>query len=123
MFVNFVNYFLQSQALALTYKASPPSRPDSVPSLPRSPQSQQSHQSHQSQAQSTPQPSTVQPHQQQTPVSSTQPTFSTHTQHPKQEVAPSPKQDGFDINKSASGTGKSIFKSTILIPIIMCHFI
>ncbi|XP_043470706.1 homeobox protein dve-1 [Leptopilina heterotoma] len=96
---------VQSQALALTYKASSPTRPNSVPSLTRSPQSQQSHQS---QTQTAPQPSTVQSHQQQTPVSSTQPTFSTHNDHPKQEVTSSPKQEGFDLSKSTSGTVKSL---------------
>ncbi|EFN79494.1 hypothetical protein EAI_12448 [Harpegnathos saltator] len=94
---------LQSQALALTHKASPPSRPSSVSSLPRSPQS---HQSQQSQPQSTPQPTLVHPLQSQTPLSAPQTPFSAHNQHPKQEINASPKQEGFDLSKTASSTGK-----------------
>lgn len=95
----------QSQALALTHKASPPSRPSSVSSLPRSPQS---HQSQQSQPQSAPQSAPqVHPLQSQTPLSAPQTPFSAHNQHPKQEINASPKQEGFDLSKSASSTGKS----------------
>ncbi|KAK2578877.1 hypothetical protein KPH14_009744 [Odynerus spinipes] len=115
MAANTKNDQVQSQALALTHKASPPSRPSSVSSLPRSPQS---HQSQQSQQQSTPQPpSSGRPHQSQTPlgVPSHQqpppPPFSAaaaataaHNHHPKQEVPASPKQEGFDLSKSASNT-------------------
>jgi len=96
---------LQSQALALTHKASPPSRPSSVSSLPRSPQS---HQSQQSQPQNAPQPPPVHPLQSQTPLSASQTPFSAHNQqHPKQEISASPKQEGFDLSKSASSTGES----------------
>ncbi|XP_046477628.1 homeobox protein dve-1 isoform X1 [Neodiprion pinetum] len=90
-----------SQALALTHKASPPSRPCSVSSLPKSPQS---HQSRQSQPHNIPQPSIA--HQSQTPLSTPQTPFSAHSQHSKPEVNASPKQEGFDLSKSA--TGKSL---------------
>ncbi|XP_015609209.1 uncharacterized protein LOC107274506 [Cephus cinctus] len=96
---------VQSQALALTYKASPPPRPSSVSSPPKSPQS---HQSHQSQSQNTAQPSVVHPHQSQTPLSAPQAPISAHNQHSKQEIAFSPKQEGFDLSKTATGTGKSL---------------
>lgn len=96
---------VQSQALALTHKASPPSRPSSVSSLPRSPQS---HQSQQSQPQNTPQPPSVHPLQSQTPLSAPQTPFSAHNQHPKQEISASPKQEGFDLSKSASSTAKNL---------------
>ncbi|XP_076246873.1 SATB1_N and homeodomain domain-containing protein dve [Calliopsis andreniformis] len=96
---------VQSQALALTHKASPPSRPNSVSSLPRSPQS---HQSQQSQPQNTVQPPSVHPHQSQTPLSAPQTPFSVHNQHPKQEANASPKQEGFDLSKSAASTGKNL---------------
>lgn len=102
---------LQSQALALTHKASPPSRPSSVSSLPRSPQS---HQSQQSQPQNTPQPPSVHPLQSQTPLSAPQTPFSAHNQHPKQEISASPKQEGFDLSKSASSTGKFSFVFIVL---------
>ncbi|XP_015188574.1 PREDICTED: uncharacterized protein LOC107072831 [Polistes dominula] len=108
MAANTKNDQVQSQALALTHKTSPPSRPSSVSSLPRSPQS---HQSQQSQQQSTPQPpSSTHPHQSQTPLgaSSHQTPFSTHSQHPKQEITTSPKQEGFDLSKSASSTAKNL---------------
>ncbi|EZA61301.1 hypothetical protein X777_12008, partial [Ooceraea biroi] len=95
---------VQSQALALTHKASPPSRPSSVSSLPRSPQS---HQSQQSQPQN-PQTPSVHPLQSQTPLSAPQTPFSAHNQHPKQEISASPKQEGFDLSKSASSTGPRI---------------
>ncbi|KAI4477173.1 hypothetical protein M0804_012994 [Polistes exclamans] len=104
MAANTKNDQVQSQALALTHKTSPPSRPSSVSSLPRSPQS---HQSQQSQQQSTPQPpSSTHPHQSQTPLgtSSHQTPFSAHNQHPKQEITASPKQEGFDLSKSASSS-------------------
>ncbi|KYM90950.1 hypothetical protein ALC53_01716 [Atta colombica] len=94
--------WLQSQALALTHKASPPSRPSSVSSLPRSPQS---HQSQQSQPQNAPQHPSVHPLQSQTPLGTPQTPFSAHNQHPKQEINASPKQEGFDLSKSASSTG------------------
>ncbi|KYN19600.1 hypothetical protein ALC57_08076 [Trachymyrmex cornetzi] len=97
---------VQSQALALTHKASPPSRPSSVSSLPRSPQS---HQSQQSQPQNAPQHPSVHPLQSQTPLSTPQTPFSAHNQHPKQEINASPKQEGFDLSKSASSTGKYFF--------------
>lgn len=97
---------LQSQALALTHKASPPSRPSSVSSLPRSPQS---HQSQQSQPQNATQLPPVHPHQSQTPLSTPQTPFSAHNQHPKQEANTSPKQEGFDLSKSTSSTGEFIF--------------
>ncbi|XP_066600824.1 homeobox protein dve-1 [Prorops nasuta] len=99
---------VQSQALALTHKASSPARPSSVSSLPRSPQS---HQSQQSQAQnSTTQASTGHPHQSQTPLSAPQTPFSVHNQHSSKpaEVNASPKQEGFDLSKSASNTGKNL---------------
>lgn len=104
---------LQSQALALTHKASPPSRPSSVSSLPRSPQS---HQSQQSQPQNTPQPPAVHPLQSQTPLSAPQTPFSAHNQHPKQEISASPKQEGFDLSKSASSTGKFLSFSSLSFP-------
>lgn len=107
---------LQSQALALTHKASPPSRPSSVSSLPRSPQS---HQSQQSQPQNTPQPPSVHPLQSQTPLSAPQTPFSAHNQHPKQEISASPKQEGFDLSKSASSTGKFLFFFFIFIVCII----
>ncbi|KAK1132036.1 hypothetical protein K0M31_016177, partial [Melipona bicolor] len=91
-----------SQALALTHKASPPSRPSSVSSLPRSPQS---HQSQQSQPQNTTQLPPVHPHQSQTPLSTPQTPFVAHNQHPKQEANTSPKQEGFDLSKSTPSTG------------------
>ncbi|KAG7205513.1 hypothetical protein KM043_007494 [Ampulex compressa] len=96
---------VQSQALALTHKASPPSRPSSVSSLPRSPQS---HQSQHSLQQNTPQPPSVHPLQPQTPLSAPQTPFSAHNQHPKQEINSSPKQEGFDLSKSASSTAKNL---------------
>ncbi|XP_054014187.1 homeobox protein dve-1 isoform X1 [Hylaeus anthracinus] len=96
---------VQSQALALTHKASPPSRPSSVSSLPRSPQS---HQSQQSQPQNTVQHPSAHPHQSQTPLSAPHTPFSAHGQHPKQEANTSPKQEGFDLSKSASSTGKNL---------------
>ncbi|XP_015438504.1 PREDICTED: uncharacterized protein LOC107193549 [Dufourea novaeangliae] len=96
---------VQSQALALTHKASPPSRPSSVSSLPRSPQS---HQSQQSQSQNAAQPPPVHPHQSQTPLSAPHTPFSVHNQHPKQEANTSPKQEGFDLSKSTSSTGKNL---------------
>ncbi|XP_033199281.1 SATB1_N and homeodomain domain-containing protein dve isoform X3 [Bombus vancouverensis nearcticus] len=96
---------VQSQALALTHKTSPPSRPSSVSSLPRSPQS---HQSQQSQPQSTTQLPPVHPHQSQTPLSTPQTPFAAHNQHPKQEANTSPKQEGFDLSKSTSSTGKNL---------------
>ncbi|XP_078038499.1 SATB1_N and homeodomain domain-containing protein dve isoform X2 [Augochlora pura] len=96
---------VQSQALALTHKVSPPSRPSSVSSLPRSPQS---HQSQQSQPQNAAQPPPVHPHQSQTPLSAPHTPFSAHNQHPKQEANTSPKQEGFDLSKSAASTGKNI---------------
>ncbi|XP_043258783.1 homeobox protein dve-1 [Colletes gigas] len=96
---------VQSQALALTHKASPPSRPSSVSSLPRSPQS---HQSQQSQPQNTVQHPSVHPHQSQTTLSAPHTPFSAHNQHPKQEANTSPKQEGFDLSKSASSTGKNL---------------
>ena len=101
----FFSFFfgLQSQALALTHKASPPSRPSSVSSLPRSPQS---HQSQQSQPQNATQLPPVHPHQSQTPLSTPQTPFSAHNQHPKQEANTSPKQEGFDLSKSTSSTGE-----------------
>ncbi|XP_043495324.1 homeobox protein dve-1 isoform X2 [Polistes fuscatus] len=108
MAANTKNDQVQSQALALTHKTSPPSRPSSVSSLPRSPQS---HQSQQSQQQSTPQPpSSTHPHQSQTPLgaSSHQTPFSAHNQHPKQEITASPKQEGFDLSKSASSSAKNL---------------
>ncbi|XP_035719582.1 uncharacterized protein LOC118440528 isoform X2 [Vespa mandarinia] len=108
MAANTKNDQVQSQALALTHKTSPPSRPSSVSSLPRSPQS---HQSQQSQQQSTPQPPpSTHPHQSQTPLgaSSHQTPFSAHNQHPKQEIVASPKQEGFDLSKSASSTAKNL---------------
>lgn len=94
---------VQSQALALTHKASPPSRPSSVSSLPRSPQS---HQSQQSQPQNTTQLPPVHPHQSQTPLSTPQTPFVAHNQHPKQEANTSPKQEGFDLSKSTPSTGQ-----------------
>ncbi|PBC26850.1 hypothetical protein APICC_06874 [Apis cerana cerana] len=97
---------VQSQALALTHKASPPSRPSSVSSLPRSPQS---HQSQQSQPQNATQLPPVHPHQSQTPLSTPQTPFSAHNQHPKQEANTSPKQEGFDLSKSTSSTGNFCF--------------
>ncbi|KAF7399491.1 hypothetical protein HZH68_008083 [Vespula germanica] len=106
MAANTKNDQVQSQALALTHKTSPPSRPSSVSSLPRSPQS---HQSQQSQQQSTPQPPpSTHLSQSQTPLgaSSHQTPFSAHNQHPKQEIAASPKQEGFDLSKSASSTAR-----------------
>ncbi|XP_012150980.1 SATB1_N and homeodomain domain-containing protein dve isoform X3 [Megachile rotundata] len=96
---------IQSQALALTHKASPPSRPTSVSPLPRSPQS---HQSQQSQPQNSTQPPSVHPHQSQTPLSAPQTPYSAHNQHPKQEANASPKQEGFDLSKSTSNTGKNL---------------
>ncbi|XP_043670841.1 homeobox protein dve-1 [Vespula pensylvanica] len=108
MAANTKNDQVQSQALALTHKTSPPSRPSSVSSLPRSPQS---HQSQQSQQQSTPQPPpSTHLSQSQTPLgaSSHQTPFSAHNQHPKQEIAASPKQEGFDLSKSASSTAKNL---------------
>ncbi|OAD56265.1 hypothetical protein WN48_03583 [Eufriesea mexicana] len=96
-----------SQALALTHKASPPSRPSSVSSLPRSPQS---HQSQQSQPQNTTQLPPVHPHQSQTPLSAPQTPFSAHNQHPKQEANTSPKQEGFDLSKSTSSTDDGPYK-------------
>lgn len=113
--------------MALTHKASPPSRPNSEPSsLPRSPPSSTSSQ----QAQSQPQqrdsvasqqpplavvPAVVAAHQAQpvtttpTTVSSQQQPYAAHNQHLKQELAVSPKQEGFDLSKSASSTGEYLF--------------
>ncbi|XP_043270180.1 homeobox protein dve-1 [Venturia canescens] len=105
---------VQSQALALTHKASPPSRPNSVTSLPRTPPSHQSHQQsqqHQPQQRSTPQPSSIHSsHQSQPPVVANPPQappFNAHAQHLKQEVNSSPKHEGFDLSKNSTVAGKS----------------
>ncbi|XP_063991879.1 homeobox protein dve-1 [Diachasmimorpha longicaudata] len=116
---------VQSQALALTHKATPPSRPSSVSSIPRSPQSHQSHPAHVTRS-PTPRPSSVHhPQLHQTPAVSlvaqsfhqqSQPpaqqvsqTFGlSHNRHPKQEIdSSSPKPEGFDLSKSSTVAGKS----------------
>ena len=105
----YVFLFLQSQALALTHKASPPSRPSSVSSLPRSPPSHQLQQQQQQQQQCTPQPSSIHSTHQSQPAiqATTQPSpFTAHNQHPKQEVNSSPKQEGFDLSKSSTVAGE-----------------
>ncbi|KAF7990324.1 hypothetical protein HCN44_000129 [Aphidius gifuensis] len=117
---------VQSQALALTHKSSPPSRPSSVSPIPQSPQSHQSNQAHSTRS-PTPRPSSVHHHHQQPnvqhqhhlaplPPSSSSSALSLHqssfghhhTRHPKQELdTTSPKPEGFDLSKNSTVSGKS----------------
>lgn len=136
-------FFQQSQALALTHKASPPSRPSSEPSLPRSPQSssssvtaitgqhttnnqtsQNSHQQSQlistihTQSQSSQQKQSSQ----HSPINITHSTpYAAHGQHLKQEINSNTKQEGFDLSKTTSGTGKFIFFKNLLCYVISIY--
>ncbi|KAK0179103.1 hypothetical protein PV327_007925 [Microctonus hyperodae] len=119
-----------SQALALTHKQSPPSRPQSVSPIPRSPQSHQSLQVHVTRS-PTPRPSSAHHHSQLHQAQSTgninsgitgihqsqhshqqqqqvpQSYSIHHNRHPKQEIdSTSPKPEGFDLSKSASVAGE-----------------
>ncbi|KAJ8669932.1 hypothetical protein QAD02_001191, partial [Eretmocerus hayati] len=127
-----------SQALALTHKASPPSRPNSEPSsLPRSPpssqqnrdrerdqQQQQQREQRENQTSSTPtvahqqpavssqpqvQPAMVAPREQS--QNQVQTPFAAHSQTQLKHEGlntHSPKHEGFDLSKTAHGPGKSL---------------
>ncbi|XP_058794433.1 homeobox protein dve-1 [Phymastichus coffea] len=125
---NTKNDQVQSQALALTHKASPPSRPSSEPSLPQTPPGTQPPQSQSTRdtqptsmgAQNLMTSHQVPPssnHQAVQPAHNSVVTQSTTGQqqqpyaahkHLKQELNASLKEEGFDLSKTASATGKSL---------------